>query len=75
MKTIDATEIGLFGIGKPRKRFFERVGDLLVLPYNKHTVWYEHMKGKKMYFLGCHGGLSRDEMFVPFAMAKLSELL
>jgi len=75
MKTNEATEIGLFGIGKPKKRFFERVGDLLILPYNNHTVWYEHVKGKKIYFLGYHGGLNQDEMFVPFAVAKLSELL
>jgi hypothetical protein len=75
MKTNEATEIGLFGIGKPIKRFYERVGDLLILPYNNHTVWYEHIKGKKIYFLGYHGGLHENEMFVPFAITKLSDLL
>lgn len=75
MKTDEATEIGLFGIGEPIKRFFERVGDLLILPYNNHTVWYEHIKGRKIYSLGYHGGLSEDEMFVPFAITELSELL
>jgi len=75
MKTNEATEIGLFGIGKPIKRFLERVGDLLVLPYDNHTVWYEHIKGKKVYSLGYHGGLNENEMFVPFSVTKLSELL
>jgi hypothetical protein len=74
MRTNEAIKIGLFGIGKPTKRFLERVGDLLVLPYKNHTVWYEHIKGKKIYFLGYHGGLNEEEMFVPFAIANLSEL-
>ena len=74
-RTKDAIKTGLFGIGKPDKKFYDRVGDLLILPYNNHTVWYEHVKGKKIRFLGHHGGLSKDEMLVPFAIAKLSELL
>jgi len=74
-KTKEATRRGLFGIGKPRKQFCERVGDLLVLPYNNRTVWYEHTEGKKIYSLGYHGGLNEDEMLVPFAITKLSELL
>ena len=73
-RTNEATKNGLFGIGKPRKRFRERVGDLLILPYENHTVWYEHIKGKKIYFRGHHGGLNEEEMFVPFAIANLSEL-
>lgn len=74
MRTNEATKIGLFGIGKPRKRFLERVGNLLILPYENHTVWFEHIKGKKVYFRGYHGGLNEEEMFVPFAIANLSEL-
>ncbi|UCE44075.1 MAG: alkaline phosphatase family protein [Candidatus Bathyarchaeota archaeon] len=75
MKTNEALKRGLFGIGKPRKQFFERAGDLLILPFNNHTVWYEHIEGKKAHFLGYHGGLNEEEMLVPFAMTKLTELL
>jgi hypothetical protein len=67
--------MGLFGKGKPKKEFYERVGNLLILPYKNHTIWYEHIKGKKFDLLGHHGGLSEDEMLVPFAIAKLSNLL
>lgn len=74
-KTNEATRNGLFGTGEPRKQFFERVGDLLILPYNNHTVWYEHTEGKKIHFLGHHGGLNENEMLVPFGITKLSELL
>ena len=74
MKSKEAFEIGLFGTGKPKKEFFDRVGDLLILPYDNHTVWYEHVRGRRSYFLGYHGGLVEDEMLVPFAIARLSEL-
>lgn len=74
MKTDEAIKTGLFGIGEPIKEFYERVGNLLILPYKNNTVWYEHIKGKRFELLGHHGGLSRDEMLVPFAVAKLSDL-
>jgi len=61
-------------IGKPKKEFFDRIGDILILPYKHNTIWYEHIKGKKLEFLGHHGGLSEEEMLIPFAIAKLSDL-
>lgn len=75
VKMGEAIKSGLFGIGKPRKQFLERVGDLLILPYNNRTVWYEHTEGEKIHFLGYHGGLNEDEMFVPLALVKLRDLL
>ncbi|MEM5879056.1 MAG: hypothetical protein QXU74_01005 [Candidatus Aenigmatarchaeota archaeon] len=75
IKTKEAIEMELFGKGKPRKEFYDRAGNLLVLPYKNYTIWYEHIKGKKFDLLGHHGGLSRDEMLVPFAITKLSNLL
>jgi predicted AlkP superfamily pyrophosphatase or phosphodiesterase len=74
VKISDALEKGMFGIGKPKKEFLERVGNLLVLPYKNYTVWWEYFKGKKFSLLGHHGGLSKSEMLVPFASAMLSEL-
>lgn len=65
---------GLFGINKPKKQFYDRIGDLLVLPYKNNTIWYEHMKGDKIRLLGHHGGLSKEEMIVPLAVAKLDDL-
>lgn len=75
MKTKEAIDLGLFGIGKIRKEFVDRVGNLLVLPYDNNLVWYEHIKGKKVEFLGHHGGLNRNEVLIPFAIAKLSDLI
>jgi predicted AlkP superfamily pyrophosphatase or phosphodiesterase len=75
IKTEEAIEMGLFGKGKPKKEFYERAGNLLILPYANCTVWYEHIKGKKFDLLGMHGGLSKYEMLVPFGIVKLSDLL
>ncbi len=75
IKTEEAIKMGLFGRGKPREEFYDRAGNLLILPYKNHTIWYEHIKGKKFEFLGHHGGLSKEEMLVPFAITKLSNLL
>lgn len=75
MKIEQAIKIGLFGLGNPIKEFYERVGNLLILPYDNQSIWYEHIKGKKFDLLGIHGGLSEDEMLVYFSISKLSDLL
>jgi predicted AlkP superfamily pyrophosphatase or phosphodiesterase len=74
IKTEEAIKVGLFGINKPKKEFYERAGNLMILPYKNYTMWYEHIKGKKLENLGHHGGLTEEEMLVPFGVAKLSEL-
>jgi len=45
------------------------------LPYKNYTVWYNFAKEKKFDLLGHHGGLSREEVLVPFGVARLSELI
>lgn len=75
LRTSEAVMKSLFGKGKPSKRFLERVGNLLILPYRNNTIWYEHIKGKKFKHLGCHGGLSEEEMVIPFAVVKLVDLM
>lgn len=52
---------GLFGqILSPR--FLERIGNLVILPYEKESVfWYEHDRFENR-FQGNHGGLTRSEM-------------
>jgi predicted AlkP superfamily pyrophosphatase or phosphodiesterase len=73
--TVDeACQQGLFGLGKPHKRFKSRVGNLLILPHRDHLIWYEHLKGKKFAHLGMHGGLTVDEMLIPLAVANLAVL-
>ncbi len=66
---------GLFGIGRKHEELYKRAGDMIILPYDDKTVWYEHIKGVRSRHKGHHGGLSREEMIIPFAAAKLSELM
>lgn len=70
----EALKSGLFGYGETSNDFLERTGNLLVLPFAGETIWFEHRSGRKIRLLGQHGGLSPDEMLVPFAAAVLGEL-
>ena len=74
IETKEAYFRGLFGTGKPRDEFLDRVGNLLILPHKNHTIWYNHPNGRKFNLLGHHGGLNEEEMLVPFALTKLSSL-
>ncbi|UCF27588.1 MAG: alkaline phosphatase family protein [Chloroflexota bacterium] len=63
-----AVEAGLFGIGEPHPRLFDRIGDLIVVARGSAYWWWskgrDHLEGR-------HGGLSADEMLVPFLAAGL----
>jgi len=75
IETTTATEKGLFGIAdKVSNGFFERAGNLLILPYNNQTIWFKDPNEREINYLGQHGGLSRQEMIVPFAVANLRNL-
>lgn len=70
----DAVEHGLFGLNRPSRKFKERVGNLLILPHGNGTVWFKDTPDYKLDLRGHHGGLSKDEMTVPLAVAKVSDL-
>ena len=74
MKTKDAIEEGLFGVNKPSRKFRRRVGNLMVLPHDKKTVWYRYREGDSLDLKGHHGGLSKDEMTIPLAVARVSDI-
>ncbi len=75
MQLGEIMEKGLFGRGRPNRMFYKRLGNLLLLPYGNNTIWHEHIKGIKNRNIGHHGGMSRNEMLIPLAAAKLSDLL
>jgi hypothetical protein len=74
IETKDAINNGLFGRGKPRKKFVDRAGNLLILPYDKETVWFDHFPEIKYNPIGQHGGLSSEEMIVPLAVTRLDSI-
>ena len=74
LKTEDAIGEGLFGINRPSRKFRRRIGNLMILPHGTKTVWYRYRKGESLDMRGHHGGLHRDEMTIPLAAARLSDL-
>ena len=75
MTSDEALRKGLFGRGAQKREFYDRIGNLLVLPYKNKTVWYEIAPSKKYKHPGMHGGLYREEMLVPFGIARLADLV
>lgn len=53
---------GVFGNLPLSSRFYQRIGNLVILPYENETVfWYEENRFEN-FFKGNHGGLSSQEM-------------
>jgi hypothetical protein len=74
VETKEAITDGLFGLGDVGKEFFERAGNLLILPYRNETIWFEHFKNRRLTLHGHHGGLNEEEMLVPLAITRLNAL-
>lgn len=70
-----AVKKGLFGLNQPIEKFLNRIGNVMILPYPGHHVWYEFFPDIPYRQLGIHGGMSEKEMFVPLAVGPMSELL
>ncbi len=63
-----AAHAGLFGPGEHHARLIDRIGDLLVVARGQAYLWWAE---RKNHLFGRHGGLSPDEMLVPFLAARL----
>ena len=68
---IDPTEAvtaGLFGPGQPHPGIYDRLGDLIAAAKGNAYWWWA---AKENPLIGRHGGLSSEEMLVPFLAARL----
>lgn len=74
IKSKTALKQGLFGQEDLHKEFSNRIGNILILPHGNSTVWYKHPQTEKLNLLGLHGGLTAEEMLIPFAIAKAGKL-
>ena len=63
-----AIAAGLFGPGEPHPDLHNRVGDWVGLAQGNAYLWWAD---KKNHLIGRHGGLSREEMLIPFLAARL----
>lgn len=75
VRSQEEADKGLFGVGNEHPQFRKRIGNVLILPYEEYTVWYQYPGHEKSRHRGMHGGLSREEMLTVLAFANLDELL
>lgn len=64
----EALKNGLWGRGEIKDEVRYRIGDIVSLPRKDHILYYPYAPaaGKKIHDSGRHGGLSDEEMLVPF---------
>jgi hypothetical protein len=62
-----AVEAGLFGPGEMHPHLLDRLGDLIAITRNDSYLWWA---SKDNFLIGRHGGLSDDEMLVPFLAVR-----
>ncbi len=66
----EAIQSGVYGEGIPGMKFRDRIGDFILL-MNENYVLKDHVLGEvPPNFIGYHGGLSEEELFVPLIMIK-----
>lgn len=57
---------GYFGQGKIHPKFLDRIGDYTIIMKDNYTIYHYHKGQKNKYFkVGDHGGLNKEELFVP----------
>jgi Type I phosphodiesterase / nucleotide pyrophosphatase len=64
----EAISTGLFGPGTPHPMLTDRLGDLIVIAKKDAYLWWAI---KENFLIGRHGGLSAEEMIVPFLSVLL----
>lgn len=66
MLSIDeALDMNLFGLGEMNPKFFDRVGDYILL-MKENYILYDLVLNENVHpFIGYHGGLSDQELYVP----------
>lgn len=62
---------GFFGTQQPSPALLQRLGNVVVLPYEGESVWWTNHGKPTMQFRGHHGGLTRAEMEIPLLYLPL----
>jgi predicted AlkP superfamily pyrophosphatase or phosphodiesterase len=61
-ETAQLIQDGFFGSKEVSKEFLKRVGNLVILPYDNHSIWWYEKDRFDQKFYAMHGGLTRPEM-------------
>jgi hypothetical protein len=70
VKTESLIADGYFG-PEVSKRFLDRVGNLVLLPYLSESVWWYEYEKFEMHYYGHHGGLTPQEMETVLYLVEL----
>jgi hypothetical protein len=62
MRSSRLIEEGFFGPRPPSDLFLQRVGNLVILPYEGEAVWWYEKHRFEQHFYAAHGGLTKEEM-------------
>jgi hypothetical protein len=69
--TRELVKEGIFGNKEPSSLFWERVGNLVILPYVGEAIWWYEKNRFEQHFFAAHGGLSREEMETIFLFLEI----
>ena len=67
----DLVAAGYFGNAPPSRRFLDRVGNAVILPHPGRAVWWYEEERFESRHPGDHGGLSPEEMEIPFGVLSI----
>jgi hypothetical protein len=73
MESAEMMRNGYFGLGYPRQDFQDRIGDLVALSKVDNAIDNSLLEPRHEELPGRHGGLSREEMSVPFVISRLAD--
>jgi hypothetical protein len=66
VRTAELIRAGLLGVASSPGDLLTRTGNLMILPHRYESVaWFEKGRFEQKHY-GHHGGLTREEMLIPF---------
>lgn len=69
-KSIDFVKKGAFGLGRANPKLYERIGDYILVCKEGYLI-RDYLAGEKISRMkGFHGGMSKDEMYVPLIVSR-----
>jgi len=69
-KSNDLIKKNYFGLFKPNKKLFGRVGDYILIMKENYIIMDSLLGEKRGFHIGNHGGVSKQEMHVPLVIIK-----
>jgi len=60
-----------FGLFEPNEKLFDRIGDYVLIMHENYVIKDVVAGEREHYHIGNHGGVSKEEMFVPLIVIKV----